>query len=291
MASLDSTNIRTLRPTSTERVKRFRQRQRAKAAPVAAVSPPAETQLRNLAQLQPGVTLAAFGAALGLATISGSFSVDGLTAIFVGAFVPVIAMGVALECGKLAAVAWLSRYGRQAPRALSAVMVVLIAALMILNAIGAYGFLSRAHIEHALVGEAAVAGRVADVDAQLTVQRGVVADLDRQIAQVDSAVEETTRRGHAVSAMNLAEQQRRNRADLVAARARESATLVSLQVERAAVEGARAKAAADLGPVKYLSAIVGVSDDVAMRAFILAVALLLDPAAVILLLAASRGKR
>jgi hypothetical protein len=45
--------------------------------------------------------------ALALATVSAGFSVSGMTSIFVGAFWPVIARGVALESGKLGAVAWL----------------------------------------------------------------------------------------------------------------------------------------------------------------------------------------
>jgi len=64
-----------------------------------------------------------------------------------------------------------------------------------LNAIGIYGYLSRAHVEHALAGELAVAGRAADVDARLTVQAAVVADLNRRISQIDGAIEEATRRG------------------------------------------------------------------------------------------------
>jgi hypothetical protein len=44
---------------------------------------------------------------------------------------------------------------------------------------------------------------------------------------------------------------------------------------------------ADLGPVRYLAQLLGASDEHVMRWFILAVALLLDPAAVVLLLAAT----
>ena len=43
---------------------------------------------------------------------------------------------------------------------------------------------------------------------------------------------------------------------------------------------------ADLGPVRYLATLIGSSDEQTMRWFILVVALLLDPAAVLLLLAA-----
>src|SRR5258706_15662064 len=48
-----------------------------------------------------------FLAALALATVSAGFSIYGFTSIFVGAFWPVIGMGVALELGKLRAVTWI----------------------------------------------------------------------------------------------------------------------------------------------------------------------------------------
>jgi hypothetical protein len=43
-----------------------------------------------------------------------------------------------------------------------------------------------------------------------------------------------------------------------------------------------------LGPVKYLATLLGAKDDDVLHYFILAVALLLDPAGVLLLLAATR---
>src|SRR5262249_29401824 len=78
----------------------------------------------------------------------------GLTSIFVGAFWPVIAMGVALELGKLCAVAALPTL-RWGP--LKAALIALVVVLMGLNAIGAYGFLAKAHIASAVTGEVAVA--------------------------------------------------------------------------------------------------------------------------------------
>jgi hypothetical protein len=44
---------------------------------------------------------------------------------------------------------------------------------------------------------------------------------------------------------------------------------------------------ADLGPVRYLATLLGSTDEQTIRAFILVVALLLDPAAVLLLLTAN----
>ncbi len=239
----------------------------------------------------PVVTAATLVAALTLATVSAGFSISGLTSIFVGSFWPVIAMGVALEAGKLSAVAWLGQHRGRVSRGLKGALITLVAVLMALNAIGAYGFLAKAHIGHAVGGEVASLARGADVDARLNVQAGIVADIDRRIAQIDSAVEKATSKGRAASAMALADQQRRARTELATERVREAKALATLEVEKAKVAGERRTVEADLGPVKYLATLIGAGDQDVLRWFILVVALLLDPAAVLMLLAAAQARR
>jgi len=226
--------------------------------------------------------------------VSASFSITGMTAVFVGAFWPVVGMGVALELGKLSAVAWIGRAGCAAAdpaRPLKTAVRGLIGVLMALNAVGAYGFLAKAHIAQELAGNLNVAGRSADVDARISVQAGVVADFDRRIAQIDTAVEKATDRGRTAVAMKLADEQRKARADLAGQRIREAKTLADLKVEKAGIDGQRRVAEADLGPVRYLATLIGAGDQDVLRWFILVVALLLDPAAVLLLLAASSARR
>ena len=282
-----TTNITPLRPvdpTNAERQRRHRAKKRKRTVtvtrkPARTVTVPV-TPNRSIAT----VTLLA---ALALATCSAAFSISGLTSIFAGAFWPVIGLGVAFELGKLSAVAWLGNSNVQrVAYLLRPALVTLVAVLMMLNSIGVYGFLSRAHIEHALAGDLTVASKAADVEARLSVQAGMVADLDRRVDQIDTAIEQTTAHGRGKAAMVLADQQRKNRADLVASRITEAGKLASLKVEKAAVDGERRAVEADLGPVRYLAALIGTTDEVAMRYFILVVALLLDPAAVLLLLAA-----
>lgn len=88
--------------------------------------------------------------------------------------------------------------------------------------------------------------------------------------------------------MALASDQRKNRADLVANRKREAGKLAALRAERGGIEAERALVDVDLGPVRYLAILLSQPEDATMRVFILVVALLLDPAAVLLLLAACR---
>ena len=87
--------------------------------------------------------------------------------------------------------------------------------------------------------------------------------------------------------MQLAADQKRNRADLATERVRQGKVLAGLQVEKAKIDGERGKVEADLGPVRYLAVLLGAADQDVLRYFILVVALLLDPTAVLLLLAAT----
>jgi hypothetical protein len=235
-----------------------------------------------------GVTISTLTAALALALISGGFSIFGMTAVFAGAFLPVIGMGVALELGKLAAVAWLGHQRGTASWRLRAALGILVLILMGLNGIGCYGFLAKAHIGHQVEGDVAVAGRMAEIQGRTSVQEGVVAGLDRQIAQIDGAVEKSTAKGRTNAAMQLATDQKRNRAELVTERVRQGKVLTDLEVEKAKIEGDRSVAEADLGPVRYLATLLGAGDQDVLRWFILVIAVLLDPAAVLLLLAATR---
>jgi len=288
------------------RQRRHRAKRKASLARNATVTPavihptPVPTEGRG----GRGVTLATAVAALSLAAVSAGFSITGMTAVFVGATVPVIGMGVALELGKLSAVAWLGRYGG-AP-ALRGALIVLVAVLMGLNAVGCYGFLARGHIGHAVAGDVAVAGRAAEIEARISVQAEKVADLTKQIADLNAA--RTTdapatgnlRTAAAINAqasalaaaakLRAAEDERRQakRSNLADKLTAEAKALAELKIEKASVEGQRKLAEADLGPVRYLATLLGAGDQDVLRYFILVVSMLLDPAAVLLLLAAIR---
>jgi hypothetical protein len=121
----------------------------------------------------------------------------------------------------------------------------MIGVLMGLNAIGVFGFLTRAHLDHIASVDLVLADRTADVEARLGNQRRTVADLDRRIAQIDAAIDEATRLGRPVGAMAIADQKRRERADSAAARQRESQALASLHIEKAKLDSQRRRAEAE----------------------------------------------
>jgi len=254
-----------------------------------------------------GIRLAALTAALALATVSGGFSITGMTSIFVGAFGPVIGMGIALEVGKLSAVAWLGHQRGTASKPLRAALTILVAVLMGLNAVGCYGFLAKAQIGHQVEGETVVSARAADIEARLSVQAEEVADLTKQIADLDAArTIETPSAGNlrtasAISAqaaalaaaakLRAADDERRQakRTSLADKLTVEAQALADIKIEKAKVDGDKRVVEADLGPVRYLATLLGAGDQDVLRWFILVIAVLLDPAAVLLLLAATRA--
>jgi hypothetical protein len=70
-------------------------------------------------------------------------------------------------------------------------------------------------------------------------------------------VETATRKGRTGSAIVLAAQQRKVRAELAAQRTTEAKALAALQIEKAGIDGERKVAEADLGPVRYLATLLG----------------------------------
>jgi hypothetical protein len=231
--------------------------------------------------------VAALVAALALATCPAAFSINGLTAIFAGAAVPVICLGIAFELGKLSAVAWLGQCAA-ASRSLRLALAALVAVLVSLNSIGVFGFLSRAHIEHATAADIAVAGRLADVTARLDAKQADLDDIKARIAQLDQTRTVAIKgRARIVTVGD----QGPARDKLVQQRETAESAIAGLRVEKAAVDGERKVVEADLGPVRYLATLLGSTDEQTMRWFVLIVALLLDPAAVLLLLAATGRHR
>jgi hypothetical protein len=228
--------------------------------------------------------------ALAMATVSADFSIYGWTNVYGGAFWPVIALGVVLEAGKLRGVA-LIRLGRGASW-VRLFLVAAVLALMGLNAVGAYGFLAKAHIAHQVESETEVAKRIANIDGRIAEQSAKLADIEKRLGQIDGAINAGIARGKVNAAMTLANDQRNNWSVLEVDRQAVGKVLTNLKVEKAGIEGERNKVEADdLGAVRDLATLLGADDKDVLCRFTLVISLLLDPLAVLLLLAATRTGR
>ena len=85
---------------------------------------------------------------LAISLIAAGIFYFGLATLFAGAFIPIIAMGSALEVGKLVAASWLYHNWRSdIPKALKTYLFTAIIVLIFITSIGIFGFLSKAHLD------------------------------------------------------------------------------------------------------------------------------------------------
>jgi hypothetical protein len=231
--------------------------------------------------------------ALALAAVAAYFSVAGMAEIFPGDPAAVMVLAGTMEAGKLVIAGWLAAQWRRTNWKLRTVMMALVAGLALINAAGVFGKLVEAHVTVAATSRSGVTERIEALDARVKAQSAAVADLDGRIAQIDRAVDESTRLGRVTRAINIATQQRVTRDGLDTQRQAATATLVGLQAQRAALAGERSRIEASTGPIQYLATMVGVSPEDAVRWLILLMVLCCDPAAIALTVAAAgaRGER
>ena len=232
----------------------------------------------------------AIAAALALATVAAYFSVAGMAEIFPGDPVAVMVLAATMEAGKLVIAGWLAAHWRQTNWRMRTVMVALVAGLALINAAGVFGKLVEAHVSVAATARSGVTERIEALDARVVAQTAVVADLTGRIAQIDRAIDESTKRGRVTRALNIATQERATRDGLDTQRQAATATLVGLQAQRAALSGERSRIEASAGPIQYLAMMVGAAPEAAVRWLILLMVLCCDPAAIALTVAAASAR-
>ena len=116
-----------------------------------------------------------------------------------------------------------------------------------------------------------------------------VADLDRRLGQIDTAVEEAARRGKSNTALSAIEGQRRARASLADERNEAAGTLAALKIERATVAAKARQAEVEAVPIRYVAELVGAdtNSEQAIRWLIALMVLCCNPLAIALTAAAS----
>ena len=94
------------------------------------------------------LTILTFLSAISISVIAAGYSIVGLATLFAGAVVPIIAMGSALEVGKLVAASWLyHNWDSDVPRLLKSYLFGAIIVLIFITSLGIFGFLSKAHLD------------------------------------------------------------------------------------------------------------------------------------------------
>lgn len=232
--------------------------------------------------------------ALAISVVAGYFSIIGLTAIFSGAFWPIIIMGSVLEIGKLVTASWLYRNWSIISGALRVYLTASVILLMFITSMGIFGFLSRAHIEQQLASQNTDSAQVEILESKITYQQQLIDDVDKQVKQIDDNISKMTQSGQTKTSLKAIADQRKSRDALVAKKDTLITKMTELKTQKIESEARVKKIEAEVGPIKYIANLIYDSADTnqlekAVRMVIILLVIVFDPLAVVLLIAANIG--
>jgi len=232
-----------------------------------------------------------------LSVVAAYYSIAGLTAIFAAAIVPVIIMGATLELGKVVATVWLHNNWKRISLAFKLYLVPAVIFLMVLTSMGIFGFLSKAHSDQSLVSGDAMS-KVALYDEKISVEKENIAQakkaLEQMNAQVDQVLGRSDSERGAEKAVNIRKQQARERNELQTSILKSQKEIQRLQQERAPLAAEFRKVEAEVGPIKYIAALLYGDDpdqnilERAVRWVIILIVVVFDPLALCLILAGNK---
>ena len=236
----------------------------------------------------------ALASGLSISAVAVWYSVAGLVAIFAAAAIPIMIMGIVLELGKLVATVWLKMNWSIAPKLIRTYLIVAITILMLITSMGIFGFLSKAHLDQA-VPTGDVVDQVSLLDEKIKTQRENIDAARKALKQMDESVDQVMARSTdekgADKAASLRRNQQRERNQLQNDIAKAQNSIAKLNEERAPVAKDLRKIEAEVGPIKYIAALLYGDDpdqnilEKAVRWVIIIIVVVFDPLAVILLLA------
>jgi len=238
--------------------------------------------------------------ALIIETVGAYYSITGLAAIFSGAVLPILIMGASLEVGKVTAAVWLKMYWERASITYKLYLVPAVAFLMVLTSMGIFGFLSKAHSDQGLVSGDSQA-KIAIYDEKIKTAKENIESDRKQLKQMDEAVDQimgrSTSEEGATKANNIRRAQQRERGALAKDIEAQQKIIIQLNEEAAPLRAENRKIEADVGPIKYIAALIyGDNPDAnilerAVRWVIILIVAVFDPLALVLILAAQQTLR
>lgn len=240
-----------------------------------------------------------FLCAFALSGAAAFYSIIGLMAIFAAAPTPIAIMGSILEISKLVIASWLYRNWKEVPVAMKGYLTSALVILMFLTSMGIFGFLSKAHMDQGVpLGD--TAAKVALIDEKLTNEkenlnaaRKAIAQLDEQVNQTISRTTSATDDSAVSRSIAIRRGQARERAALTSDIGAAQSKIAKLTEERAPLATELRKVEAEVGPIKYIAALIYEEDagsetlEKAVRWVTLLIVAVFDPLAVVLLIAAN----
>lgn len=250
------------------------------------------------------MTYLLFASALSLSAVAAYYSVMGLVAIFAAAPIPIFIMGALLEASKLVVASWLYRSWKEVPVLMKTYFTISLAVLMILTSMGIFGYLSKAHLDQA-VPTGDVAAKLSLIDEKIKTEKENLNANRAELNQLDAQVNETISRSGNTSggasagtsgverSIAIRRAQQKDRARILQEIGSTQTKIAKLQEERAPIASEVRKVEAEVGPIKYIAALIyGDNPEVdvlekAVRWVIIMIVIVFDPLAVLMLVAAN----
>jgi hypothetical protein len=237
--------------------------------------------------------------ALALSAVAAYYSIIGLTAIFAGAVIPIVVMGIILEIAKITTTVWLRTYWKQCGWLMKSYLVPSVVTLALITSMGIFGFLSKSHLDQG-IGTGDVSAKVALIDEKVKTQRENIKSSREALAQMDMQVNNVMIKGDtetsAARSVQIRRQQASERGKLQKEIELANTTIGKLNEERAPIASQLRKVEAEVGPIKYIAAMIyGDNPDQnilekAVRWVIILLVLVFDPLAIALILAANQSR-
>ena len=238
------------------------------------------------------LTLVTFISAISISLIAAGYSILGLATLFAGAYVPIIAMGSALEVGKLVAASWLyHNWRRNIPKSLKAYLFTSIIVLIFITSVGIFGFLSKAHLDQ-VKPTAGNTEQRALIDKKIRQEEKIIERAEKTLAQLDKALDVYIDKEYVSRGLKERNKQKEERDLLNKSIDEAMAKIADLNNSKSSINIEQLKLEADVGPLKYVAELIygdNAKDhfDSAVRIIILILIFVFDPLAVLLLIAAN----
>ena len=242
------------------------------------------------------LTLLTFISAISISVIAAGYSIIGLATLFAGATTAIIAMGGALEVGKLVAASWLyNNWRSDVPRLLKAYLFIAIIVLVFITSMGIFGFLSKAHLDQ-VKPTSSNNIKIELIDNQIVSQEKIIDRSQKTLNLLDKALEVYIDKEYVTRGLKERKKQKPERDALTSAINEASDKITELSDKRGSLKLEQDKIEAEVGPIKYIAELIYGDDakdyfDHAVRIVILILIFVFDPLAVLLLIAANISLR
>ena len=243
------------------------------------------------------IILLTFLSAISISVIAAGYSIIGLATIFAGAYVPIIAMGSALEVGKLVAASWLYNNWRNelVPKTIKAYLTTAVIVLIFITSMGIFGFLSKAHLD-SVQPQANFTIQTSLIDKQIQQEERNIQRAEKTLLQLDKSIEVYLNNEYATRGLRERRKQEEERELLKLEIKTSTNKIAELYKEKSTIELDQQKIEAEVGPLKYIAELIYGDDakdhfDEAVRYAILVLIFVFDPLAVLLLIAANISLR